>query len=110
MSEHHSTSVRPSLWFAFFAGPLAWTAHETVSYALVKPACSAHLIVLEALVSAAALALTVFGGYLAYRSVARSVPRNAPEFIAASALVLNLLFAFAILLESLPELVVNPCL
>ena len=98
------------LWFAFFAGPVAWTLHESVSYALVKPACGSGAVVLEHIVTLAALALPVAGAYVASRVGGLRVPRTTPEFVSVSALVLNGLFAFAILLEALPELVVSPCL
>jgi hypothetical protein len=100
-----------ALWLSFFAGPLAWTAHELLSYALVKPACGAHLMILEYLVSLGTLALSAGGIYIAYRhGAAMQTPRTTPRFIALAALLMNVLFAFTIVMEALPQVVVNPCL
>jgi hypothetical protein len=103
-----TTSTRPSLWFAFLAGPLAWTAHELVSYVLVKVACSHGLLALEYLVTIAALALTGAGLYVAVRAPRPS--QSTPDFILIAAIVLNALFAYAIVMESLPDLVISACL
>jgi hypothetical protein len=104
-----TTSTRQSLWFAFLAGPLAWTAHELVSYVLVRVACSQGLLALEYVVTIAALALTGAGLYVALRAP-RSPPQSTPDLILLAALVLNLVFAFAIVMEAIPNVVISPCL
>jgi hypothetical protein len=107
-----TTSTRAPLWFAFFAGPLAWTLHELVSYVLVKAACEAGVSPLLHVVSLGALALAAAGEVVAGRISTRE-PRPSPDsssFLAAAAQLTNAVFIFAIVLESIPNLVVSPCL
>jgi hypothetical protein len=112
MRRADPTSTRTGLWFAFLAGPLAWTAHELISYALVRPACSANALIVEYLVSLAALALAGSGILVAGRSHGwrARVPRSTAEFVLAAAILLDLVFGFAIVLEAIPEAVISPCL
>jgi hypothetical protein len=105
-----ATSTRAALWLAFFAGPVAWSLHELLSYALVKLACNQQLMVVEYLVSLATFVLAAAGAYVSYRQGGTHTPRTTVEFIALAALLMNLLFAFTILIEALPQVVVNPCL
>jgi hypothetical protein len=105
-----ATSTRVSLWFAFFAGPLAWTAHELLSYALVKLACANGLGVLEHLLTVAALALAAAGAYAALRARGEGQPQGTSEFVAGAAILISAVFAFAIFMEAIPDLLVNPCL
>lgn len=107
MNRVDTTSTRSSLWFAFLAGPLAWTAHELLSYALTRPACSNGFLFLEYLVTLGMLAVALGGLYLAVRHVRDS---GTPEFLALASVVLNILFGFAIIMEAIPTLVVSPCL
>jgi hypothetical protein len=99
-----------SLWFGLFAGPLAWTAHELLSYVLVRPACTASVLFLEYLVTIAALAVTGAGLYVAAPRTELRPPQTTTEFISLTSIVLNVLFAFAILMEAIPNVVVSPCL
>ncbi len=99
-----------SLWFALFAGPLAWTAHELLSYVLVRPACSASILFVEYLITIVALAVTAGGLYVARPRTSMRPPQTTSEFISLTSVVLNCLFAFAILMEAIPNLVVSPCL
>jgi hypothetical protein len=98
------------MWLAYFSGPLAWTVHELLSYALVKLACGSGLMLLEFAVSVLCLLAAAAGIYLSYGATPKRAPQTTVEFMYLSALVLNLLFLFAIVMESLPDLVVNPCL
>ncbi len=107
MSQVDTTSTRFSLWFAFLAGPLAWTAHELLSYVLVRPACSNGLLFLEYVVTLGMLAVAGAGLYIAYRHVRSD---GTPHFLSLASIVLNLLFGFAIIMETIPTLVVSPCL
>jgi hypothetical protein len=107
-----TTSTSASLWFALLAGPLAWTAHELLSYALVKVACGDGLIVLEYMVAVCVLALVAAGALVAVRAHGAQAqpPQSTREFVTGAAIVLNALFGFAILMETIPDLVVNACL
>jgi hypothetical protein len=105
-----TTSTRWSMWFAFLVGPIAWAVHETLSYAFVKLACGSGLLILEYVVTLLCVAVVAIGGYLSRGAILSRTPVTSAEFIYLSALVLNILFGFAIILEALPNLVVNPCL
>jgi hypothetical protein len=107
-----TTSTRTSLWIALLAGPTAWTLHEVGSYALVKLACETGFSFMLHGVTLLALALCAVGAYLAVRTYGTHVhaPRNSAEFIAGAAVLVSLIFAYAILMEGLPNAVVSPCL
>lgn len=110
MKHADTTSTRLAMWFAYFSGALAWTAHELLSYALVKIACGSGLLILEFAVGLGCLALAGAGIYVSYTAAPRRAPQTSQEFMYLSALVLNVLFAFAILMETLPNAVVRACL
>ena len=109
MSRVDATAPRAALWFALLAGPLAWTGHELLSYMLVKVACSTGLGVLEHLVTLGALAVAAAGAHVGMRIRAGSPP-DPPEFVANVAVTISGLFVFAILMEAIPDIVLNPCL
>jgi hypothetical protein len=107
-----ATSTNWRLWLAFFAGPAAWTVHELLSYALVAVACASGLGVLLHVVTLVCLGLAGAGVWLVLRSHALRFepPANAEDILALAAVLLNAVFAFAILMEGLPNVVVSPCL
>ncbi len=107
MSQADTTSTRFSLWFAFLAGPLAWTAHELLSYVLVRPACSNGLLFLEYVVTLAMLGVVLVGVYVSFRYMRAG---GTPQFLSVVSIVLNLLFGFAIIMETIPTMIVSPCL
>lgn len=98
------------MWFAFLVGPIAWAMHEALSYALVKVACGSGLMILEYVVTFVCIGLVATGAYLSYTASGSRTPRTSAEFIYLAALVLNIMFAFAIVMETLPNVVVSPCL
>ena len=110
MNHTDTTSTNRVLWFGFLSGPTAWTVHELVSYLLVGVACGTGRSIVLHLVSLACLALAAAGAYVAYRGRVLETPRNAADVLAVAGVLLNGLFAFAIIMESLPSLVVSPCL
>jgi hypothetical protein len=107
-----TTSTNLALWLALFAGPVAWTLHLLVSYALVKVACEANVALLLHLVTLATLALAVLGLAIAVRAYGLrwQPPRTASDFLWVTSMLVNLVFAFGILMEGLPNAVVSPCL
>jgi hypothetical protein len=106
-----ATSRRSSLWFAFLAGPLAWSVHETLSYALVKLACSSGLLMLVYIVTVGCLALAGVGLYVAIRLQHQPhSPETAFDFVSATAILVDAMFAFAIVMEAIPLTLVSPCL
>ena len=112
MKRADTLSTNRPLWLAFFAGPAAWTLHELVSYGLVGVACATGFGLVLHLVSLACLVLVAGGVWLVVRSqrLRLEPPADATDLLALSALLLNGLFAFAILMEALPNVVVSPCL
>ena len=112
MKHADTTSTNWGLWFAFFVGPVAWTLHELVSYALVGVTCGTGLGLVLHLASLICLAVCGAGAYVGVRAHAPRLepPRTAADILAVTGVLLNALFAFAILMESLPNVVVSPCL
>jgi hypothetical protein len=91
-----------------FAGPLAWSAHLLLSYALVPPACGLHGGLPLDLVTLATEALALLGVLLAARAYGRAGGDGA-RFLAAASLLWYGYFAYAILFEGLPALTLSPC-
>jgi hypothetical protein len=107
-----TTSTNWLLWAAFLAGPTAWTAHELLSYALVGVACETGLGFVLHLVTLACLAVAGAGAYIAFRAHGSGLrpPRSAADLLAGAGILVDALFAFAVLMEGLPNVVVSPCL
>jgi len=112
VKSHDATSTNGWLWFALLAGPIAWSIHELVSYAFVKVACQTGVVLILHLVTLATLALVGAGVYVALREYRPRIepPRSTAELLFAISVLVNILFAFAIVMEGLPNLVVSPCL
>jgi hypothetical protein len=105
------------LWFAVLAGPTASVVDIGAGYALVKWTCATgHKEVLTA-ISAAALALTMAGAWVAWTFRERLRDANdqggrvvdRSYFAAVVAIGLNLLNALLILLTTFPHFVLSPC-
>jgi hypothetical protein len=107
-----TTSTNWRLWFGFLAGPVAWTLHELVSYVLVGVACRMGFGSVLHLVTVACLALAGAGAYVAFRAHPSGLlaPRTAADLLAGAGILTDALFAFAIIMEGLPNVVVSPCL
>jgi hypothetical protein len=111
-SDSDATSTHLGLWLAFFAGPTAWSLHELLSYAFLKVACGAGLGFVEYLITLAALALAGAGAFAAYRTHGSRIhpARTATDLMWGAAVLIDALFAFAIVMEAIPNLAVSPCL
>jgi hypothetical protein len=106
------------LWFSLLAGPLAWTAHLLLSYALVAVACATGQTIILHAVTALTLAPTAWAGVVGYRAWkehrngerggSRSGAGYRP-FMALSGVLSSALFFYVILLEGLPVVLVSPC-
>jgi hypothetical protein len=112
VTQADTTSTRTSLWFAFLAGPIAWSLHELLTYVLVRVACNLGLLILEYIVTLVTLGVCVAGVYVAIRVHGGEIrpPETTAEFITLAGAVLNILFALAIVMESIPTTVLSPCL
>jgi hypothetical protein len=107
-----TTSTNVALWVVLLAGPLAWTMHELASYMLVKVACESGVGWLLHGLTLLALALATAGFLIAAR-VQRyrfGTPRSTPDVLATVGALGSVLFAFAIVMEGLPNTLVSPCL
>jgi hypothetical protein len=97
------------LWFAAFAGPAAWTAHNLGSTALVPVACAATDVpVLHAVTLLTAL-VAAAGVVVALRARARTRV-GGRRFVAGTAALIDAFFLFVVLVEGVPTLVLGPCL
>jgi hypothetical protein len=106
------------LWAALAAGPAAAALNEGIGYALVKPACAAggvsSIVVLAAACAVVALAGAWIGlqHYLdarASRDTDQPWTRGSRQFLALTAIGLDLLVVLFILNSFLPMLVLSPC-
>lgn len=131
MSDGSRADARPAaardvplaaLWFALLGGPIAWTAHLLASYPLVPHACdtgSTTLLNIVTAVTAVIAAAAAATGWWAYRRGRRAGAPDGPGggdasesrvgFMALTGMLVALLFTFAILIEGLPPLLVDPC-
>jgi len=117
--QHEVSNLR--LWLSAFAPVLAWALHVSVSYAFVELYCQqlatmgdrAALAILS-LFTAAMLLLAIAGCVRCYQN--RRAICLAPEnqrrglFVATSGLLLGIFMVASILMQTLPLLVVPPCM
>ena len=108
MKRVDTVSTRRSLWFGLLAGPLAWTLHELLSYALVKLVCATNAGFVLHVVTLGALALAAAGVYVAVHAYATQTAEEA-RFVSAAGALVSGVFVFAILMEGIPNAVVSPC-
>jgi hypothetical protein len=105
-------------WTGLVAGPLAWMIDEWAGYALVPIGCDAGLHWTNHLLSVATIGLVVAGGWIAARDLRRlrsaSSEDNAPEgrghFLSLLGLILSAIFGFAVLLDAIAKVMIDPCL
>ncbi|HEV2295935.1 MAG TPA: hypothetical protein VGR35_18970 [Tepidisphaeraceae bacterium] len=116
-----SSGVRHwKLWFALLGGAIAWAGHLLLAYAMAEFGCVAGLghrhvlgvtviswmlLVVSALFTAmAAAALLVSYGIREKSSVGAPDPddRSTREFVARFGLIVNALFLFVVLAQSVP--------
>jgi hypothetical protein len=109
MKRTDTVSTQASLWFGLLAGPLAWTLHELLSYALVRLACANNLDFLLHVVTLGSLAVAAAGVYIALRAY-RTDTREDARFLAGAGVLVSGLFMFTIVMEGIPNAVVSPCL
>jgi hypothetical protein len=98
------------LWVAALAGPLAWTAHNLLSAALVSAACAwpqgvAVLHAITALTVAMALAGALVGAQLYVATTT-----DGARFVGGASSLMGALFALVIMAEGIPNFLLDPCL
>lgn len=106
------------LWASWLLGPVAWALHENVSYLLAPQICGTGRMWLLHLASLLALAMAAAGGAIAWRSwmladtqeVGARPAGERIRFMALVGLLFSGLSAFGILVESIPNFILDPCL
>lgn len=107
------------LWASWLLGPVAWALHENVSYFLAPQICGTGNLWPLHLASVLALAMAAAGGAIAWRSwtladsseeVGAKPARERIRFMALVGLLFSGLSAFGILVESIPNFILDPCL
>ncbi len=101
------------LFFGVLGPPIAWAVRLVVAYPLVPVACQQESLLWPALLSAGMLAVCLGAGVVALWLL--RVPGEGSEggrarFMAKSGVLLSLLFAAVILMESVPMFFGDPCL
>ncbi len=119
------------LWFALWAGPLAWAAQGLLGWWIGGSACAngtpgtsvwhlsiGGLQVLVGVISVIAILIALAGLVIGYRSYQRSTPqpdlsdirgRGRVDFMAASGLLVSSIFVIATVWAGLTSVLVNPC-
>ncbi|HXG92889.1 MAG TPA: hypothetical protein VNN73_11055 [Blastocatellia bacterium] len=107
-----------ALWFAFFAGPVAWLLNLQVSYILVPVACATGHALALYIIPLGALLLAASGLLVAWREWLRAGKQWPDEssntigrsrFMAVLALLVSTLFFLAILAQAIPNFILGPC-
>jgi hypothetical protein len=83
--------------------PTVWFASMEANFALAPLACAGHGKGMLLLISAAALALAMAGGVLAWTQ------RSSHQRLAVSGAVTSALFALVILAQAIPNLILGGC-
>lgn len=120
--------TRAALWFGVLGGAIAWFVHLVLAYTLAEAGCitgfpwftvlgfhGALLLIL--IVTLLTLAVTAAAGVVAYRnrrlldreSNAAAANRGVSEHMVRGGIHLSVLFAFIILVETLPIFFMRPC-
>jgi hypothetical protein len=106
------------LWSGILAGPFAWAADLTVSYALVKWTCSSQRQTVLHAMTAAALTIVALGAMVSFAALRQTRddgptdggdPRQRARFMAVLGLTSCALFALAILGGAIPRWVLDAC-
>lgn len=120
LDPHDRWSTPPRLrrlWMGILLPAAGWVAHLGIMYPLAASACSPSTIWVFFVVSAAALAMALGGGWIArgVRERTADEPEDAPgsrargRFMALSGLLLSALFSTAIVAQTIPMFLLEPC-
>jgi hypothetical protein len=99
-----------------FAGPVAWLISTQGNYALAAWVCAHQLPAVPAL-SAAMVAVSLYGGFLSWRALASAASAPADvtgggrphRFVAALGIMMSILFASVIATHGTAGIVFNGC-
>jgi hypothetical protein len=105
------------LWSGVLAGPVAWAADLTASYALVRWICSSRQFALLHLITLLAILVTLGGAWIAWLAFQHSEGSfdddrwsvQRARFMAVLGLSSSALFLLAILASEMPRWVLDAC-
>ncbi len=117
-SQFTKQSGRFALWIGPVIAPLAWLTDLQLSFAADRTACTSQSSMLLHLATIISLAVALLGVWLTWRTWKKAgeqwpgeeegvVPRSC--FLAFVGFGVNVLFVAAILAQSVPKLMLNPC-
>jgi hypothetical protein len=116
-TQSRATSALP-FWLALLGGHLAWTAHLLLSFPLVPVVCATGWGVLPHVITGLAALVALSAVIVAFRYWERTDgdvrdPHVQPDrpvgWLAFAGFLLNSLFLFAIVIQGVPNFVLNPC-
>lgn len=108
-----------TLWFAMLGGPIAWVLGLNLDYALVRIACTEQTMLPLHLVTLGTLALSLAGGWVAWREWRRAGAEwpgeggsemSRSRFMAVVGLMASAFFSLVILAQWAAKLFLNPCM
>ncbi|MDQ2668153.1 MAG: hypothetical protein M3Z05_19445 [Gemmatimonadota bacterium] len=123
MSAHASQHVQRTVWLALLAGPVAWSADESIALVIAAGTCGgparigAAGYVATVVVALVGLGVVAFAALSAHR-VRQRVDRDGADislvaertrFLAAAALIVSAITGFGILLRLVSALTGLPC-
>ncbi len=107
-----------TIWWAMFAGPLAWVLDMGFSYMLEQHTCSTghHYVLHVITVVCALIALSGFvAGFLAHSSIPPEATETGPRpvdrtlFQLVFGIAFSLAFFVVIVADAVPRFILNPC-
>jgi hypothetical protein len=106
-----------TLWTALALGPVVWAARFTAAYVLAGTACTGWGLFAMAVLTVVAIALSLLGAWLGWGiwNDVGAGPEAAggilgrTRFLAISAVVFGLGFAFITAVEAIPLFMLEPC-
>jgi hypothetical protein len=104
-------------WFCILAGPIAWLTQFEINYALVRWECMAHSRTALHVVSFVFLTVVIGVGVVSAVYFARTRRESAASeqlsarrhFMAALGILTSALFALAIIMQTIPGFILDPC-
>jgi hypothetical protein len=107
-----------ALWTGILAGPAAWGAYLTISYALVEWTCLTQNETPLRAIALSALLVALGGGAVSWVALQHTSgeaptdggrPRHRARFMAVLGLTMSVLFALTIVAGTIPQWVLDAC-
>src|SRR5947209_5935715 len=100
---------RTALWYGIFIGPLTLAASQLLGFILVPWCCATGLHAYLWIAPAIALLLTLEGTYVCWRESQEQHDQEYGHFLALGGMLLSLMFALAIIAQTIPTFILTPC-